>query len=167
MPYEPHIRVRYQLASPDRIRNGRTVDIEDRPAAQSAILLASSDCTSLIPEQLTGLCTHQIVNGSWRQRWTRPGRMQQPAEGRGLAVSRFERVAGRLLPAGHVVYGIEDDGSCIWLVDEDECTHRIQNDMNDFLFRLAGDGLWVQCWLRRLNAPAPADLAPPVPLLMV
>lgn len=82
-------------------------------------------------------------------------------------MSRFERVPGRLLPGRHVVYGVEDDGSCIWLVDEDECTQRIQNDMNDFLFRLAGDGLWIQCWLRRLRAPAQSNLTPAAPLLMM
>jgi hypothetical protein len=92
--------------------------------------------------------------------------MRRPAQGLGFAVSRWERVPGRMLPSGHAVYGVEEDGSGIWLVDEDECSQRVQNDMNDLLFRLAGDGLWIQCWLRntRTHIPRPA---PTSPLVMV
>lgn len=166
MSYEPHIQVCYRTEGPGSMRGGCTVDIADRPGGQSTILLASSDCNRLVPQQITALSSHQIVNGQWRQRWTEDGRMRRPAQGLGLAVSRWERVPGRLLPSGHVVYGLEDDGSCIWLVDEDECTQRIQNDMNDLLFRLAGDGLWIQCWLRNTHAPSVISAAPAAPLLM-
>lgn len=85
-----------------------------------------------------------------------------------LAVSRWERVPGHMLPSGRVVVGVEEDGSIVWLVDEDECTRQAQNDMNDLLLRLVGDGLWIQCWFGRrpLAAASPAPLlsAPGQPL---
>ncbi len=81
-----------------------------------------------------------------------------------LAVSRWERVPGHMMPSGRVVVGVEEDGSIVWLVDEDECTRQAQNDMNDLLLRLVGDGLWIQCWFGRRPPP---PLASPAPLLTV
>ncbi|MFD9445474.1 hypothetical protein ACFWBR_42485 [Streptomyces sp. NPDC060006] len=167
MPYTQHIQVRYETVNAGRIRGPRSVDISDRPGGRSSILLASSECRRRVADQLTGLSGHQIVHGSWRQRWTDDGRMRRPAQGLGLAVSRWERVPGRVLPSGHAVVGVEEDGMCVWLIDEDDCTQRIQNDMNDLLFRLAGDGLWIQCWLRNTRAHSPISAAPAAPLVLV
>jgi hypothetical protein len=165
MSYTPHIRIQYRLATRGEIPDGRAVDIRDEPGGQAAVLLAPAECDIRVPAQITVLSSHQIVHGSWRQRWTDDGRMRRAAQGLGVAVSRWERVPRRMLPSGHAVYAVEDDGSCVWLIDEDDCTHQLQNEMNDLLLRLAGDGLWIQCWLQQrppLADPGSAPLlAPP------
>lgn len=160
MSYTPHIQVRYRLARKGEIPDGRTVDIREQPGSQSAIVFAPGHSSRRLVDGITRLSSHQIVHGTWRQRWTDGGRMRCPAEGLMVAVSRWERVPGRLLPSGRFVVGVEEDGSCVWLVDEDECTQQAQNAMNDLLLRLAGDGLWVQCWLYRRPMRAPAGPAP-------
>ncbi|OSZ56284.1 hypothetical protein OQI_33865 [Streptomyces pharetrae CZA14] len=170
MSYKPHIQVRYQIDTDCQIPAGRTVVVRDQPGSRSVILLAPGHASEQLAQQITRLSGHQIVHGSWRQRWTTDGRMQRPAQGLGLAVSRWERVPGDMLPAGRIVLGVEHDGSCVWLIDEDECSRQLQNDMNDLLYRLAGDGLWLQVWFRRrpqlagpgrypLHAPPAAPLA--------
>ncbi|WP_141307206.1 hypothetical protein [Streptomyces spinoverrucosus] len=96
---------------------------------------------------------------------------RRSAQGLMLAVSRWERVPGCMLPSGRVVVGVEEDGSIVWLVDEDECTRQAQNNMNDLLLRLVGDGLWIQCWFGRrplpaVASPAPLLTAPGAPLVL-
>ncbi|WP_405930358.1 hypothetical protein [Streptomyces sp. NBC_00827] len=50
------------------------------------------------------------------------------------------------MPPGHIVFGVSQGGSCVWLIDDRYCTHQLRDDMNDLLLRLAGDGLWIQVW---------------------
>lgn len=163
MSYTPHIQVQYQLATHGELPTGRIVEIQDRPGGRASILIAPRESGIRLPSEITELSTHQIVHGTWRQRWTDDGRMRRPAQGLGLAVSRWERVPRRMLPSNRVTFGVEEDGSCIWLVDEDDCTRRLQNSMNDLLLRLAGDGLWLQCWFRRRPLAAGPD---PDPLVL-
>lgn len=171
MSYTPHIRVRYEIATQGQIADGRTIDILDRPGGQAAILLAPGHSSEPLAAEITRLSYHQIVHGMWRQRWTDDGRMRRPAQGLQVAVSRWETVPAHMMPSGRIVFGVEQDGSCVWLIDEDYCTRQLQNGMNDLLLRLAGDGLWIQMWLRRrpLQAAAASPLlAPPTqPLLTV
>ncbi|TQE35440.1 hypothetical protein [Streptomyces ipomoeae] len=93
--------------------------------------------------------------------------MKRAAEGLMLAVARWETVPPHLMPTGHLVVPIEDDGSCICVIDERYCTRQLQHDMNDLLLRLAGDGLWIQCWFRHRKPPATASQDPlPAPTLI-
>ena len=158
MSYKPYIEVQYQIAARDELPEGRVVDLQDRLGGQAAVLLDSDHCSDRLATAITRLSGHQVVHGIWRQRWTDDGRMNDPAQGLMVAVSRWERVPGHMLPDGRVVVCIEEEGSSVWLVDEDECTMRAQTEMNELLLRLAGDGLWVQHWIRR--RPLPADSRP-------
>lgn len=154
MSYTAHIQVHYRIATRGEIPDGRTVDIQDQPGSRSAVLIAPGHSSVRLTRAITDLAGHQVVHGAWRQRWTTDGRMRDPAQGLMLAVSRWERVPARMMPSGRVVVAVEEGGSCVWLVDEDECSQRAQNDMNDLLLRLAGDGLWIQCWPHRRSLPA-------------
>lgn len=161
MSYRRHIQVHYRIATRGVIPVGRTVDIQEEPHGQSAVVLfAPGHCRRRLAEGLTRLSCHQTAHGAWRQRWTTDGRMELPPQGHMVAVARWERVPGRMLPSGRSLAVIEEDGGAVWLVDEDECTRQAQNDMNDLLLRLAGDGLWVQYWIQRrpLSAVGPAPL---------
>jgi hypothetical protein len=171
MSYTPHIQVLYRLAADGELRDGRTVDIDDRPGGRAAVLLDRHECSGRVPREMTQVASHQTVSGGWRQRWTHDGRMRRTAEGLGLALSRLELVPGHMMPKGRVAMVTETKGSCVWLVDEDECTKRLQNDMNDLLLRAAGDGLWIQVWFGhhpRLSVPGPGRLVTPpaAPLIL-
>lgn len=156
----------YRLAAVGEIPDGRAVDIQDRPGGQAEVLLHPDHTEEPLCEQFTTLAGHYVAHGVWRQRWTNDGRMARPAQGLMLAVSRWETVPSGWMPSGRLALPIEDDGSCVWLIDERYCTEELRNDMNDLLLRLAGDGLWIQMWLRRRPipaAPAPDPLvAPPL-----
>ncbi|MFG2699571.1 hypothetical protein [Streptomyces sp. NPDC048386] len=146
MSYEQRIQIEYRIADSGELSGGRAIDIRDQPGGRAAVLLDSNECRRRMPVEINKLSTHQIVHGTWRQRWTVEDRMNVPPQGRMLAVSRWERVPGRLLLAGRTVVAVEEAGKCVWLIDDDECTRRLQDEMNDLLLRLAGDGLWIQVW---------------------
>lgn len=172
MPDTPRIKVRYRVAAQGEIPDGRLVDIRDRPGGQTEIRLDPLHTRRLLSDQFTSLSGHQIVHGSWRQRWTNDGRMMRPAQGLMLAVSRWETVPANDLPDGQVVFGVAWKGTCIWLVSEDYCTGQLRDAMNDQLLRLAGDGLWIQVWFHRRPVPTPCGSVPPLvapraPLLTV
>ncbi|MFE9684116.1 hypothetical protein [Streptomyces sp. NPDC006285] len=97
--------------------------------------------------------------------------MQEPSEGLEIAVSSWEIVPASRMPRGRMVFTVEDDGSCIWLIREGQCTRELRDTMNVMLERIAGDGLWLQSWYERQERPpAPPRgplLAPrPVPLFV-
>ncbi|WP_432158889.1 hypothetical protein [Streptomyces sp. bgisy153] len=152
------------MAEDGEIPDGRTTDIRDSPGGQAEVLLHPDHAEKRLCTEFTQVTSHLVAHGVWRQRWTNDGRMRRAPQGLMLAVSRWERVPARLMPRGHRMVTIEDEGSCVFLINEDSCTRQLQYDMNDLLLRLVGDGLWIQCWLRHRPAPLAAQLpAPPPP----
>lgn len=171
MSYTPHIEMRCRIAEPGEITNGRVLQIGDAEDGCVDVLVDGEHGTVRLVVQLNQIWAHTIVDGTWRQRWTHDGRMDEPAQGLGLCLSLLERVPSHRLPTGHVAYGIEREGACVWLIDEDECTKELQDDVNDLYLRLAGDGLWIQVWLRKrpplIPSPRRPLLAPTVPPLIM
>lgn len=149
MSYTPHRHVQYRLAKEGELGEGCTVDMRAPAANRVAVLFSPPQISARLTERLTRISSHQVAHGAWRQ-------SGPSAEGQWLSVTRWERVPGTWLPTGWLVTGIEQAGSCIWLVDEDECTHRLQNDMNDMLYQLTRRGVYLQCWFRCPPAPAGA-----------
>lgn len=159
----PRIRVHYRIAKTGEIPDGKAVHIDERPGRQADILIDPLHTPgTMLPAVFTRLCSHLIVHGSWRQRWTDDDRMRRPAQGLGLAVSRWEAVPARRLPRGQIVFGLSQGGSCIWLIDDRFCTEQLVDDMNNLLLRLAGDGLWIQVWFSAW--PPRAALPPRLPV---
>lgn len=155
MPYTAQIRVQYRIAEAGEIPDGHSVHIEDQPGSRLKILLHRRHTRGgMLPKAFTRLCSHQVVHGTWRQRWTEDGRMKRPPQGLGLAVSRWEAVPASEMPHGHIVFGVSRGGSCVWLIDDRYCTKQLVDDMNDLLLRLAGDGLWIQVWFWGWPPPA-------------
>ncbi|MBD0837405.1 hypothetical protein [Streptomyces sp. TRM68416] len=150
----------YRTAARGEIPDGCVADIRDLPGNQAEVLFAPGHGSRRLVAGITRLASHQVVHGSWRQRWTGSNQARRPAQGLMKAVSRWERVPGHMLPSGRVVVCIEEDGSCVMLVDEDACTPQLQNAMNDLHLRLAGDGLWIQCWFNRRPMPTATSPAP-------
>ncbi|MFD9107180.1 hypothetical protein [Streptomyces bottropensis] len=171
MSYKPRKRVSYRLAAAGEIPDGRAIDIEDRPG-EIEFVLHPDHAEEALCEQFARVTRHCVVHGLWRQRWTDDGRMTCPPQGLRLAVLRWERIPPDMMPAGRLIVPVEDDGWCVHLVDEDHCTRQLQNEMNDLLLRLAGDGLWIQLWFRRRpfppeSAPDPLLAPPALPMALV
>jgi hypothetical protein len=145
--------VQYRLAENGELAEGCTVDMRAPAANRVAVLFSPPEIDERLTLQLTRISSHQVASGSWR-----PTAGPSVLEGQWLSITRWERVPGAWLPSGRLVAGVEQAGSCIWLVDEDACTHRLQHDMNDLLYRLASRGVYLQCWFR--CPPPPADELP-------
>ncbi|MFG2899559.1 hypothetical protein ACGFZH_21060 [Streptomyces zaomyceticus] len=75
---------------------------------------------------------------------TSPHRFEQPAEGLGIADARWER---RALPAAVPCAPLEGLARFTWLIHEDDATERLCREMNRYLTRIVGDGLWRQNWV--------------------
>lgn len=157
-------RAIYKLVDPGVIPDGRTAGIRDRPGGEIEWLLDSSQTREPLRRALTRVTSHCVVHGLWRQRWTDDGRLEEAPEELRMAVLRWETAPPDMLPTGHLVAAIEMKGWCVLAIDERYCTQRLLYDMNDLQLRLAGDGLWLQTWLRptssAVHTPAPRLPAP-------
>lgn len=70
------------------------------------------------------------------------------------ATARFE--FGDDLPDGICVVLIERRGELVWLVRKGHMSEQLQEELNDVLAHIAGNGLWVQRWnscQQRAEAP--------------
>ncbi|MGW0599921.1 hypothetical protein ACWD11_22595 [Streptomyces sp. NPDC002776] len=152
MSYTPHTLVQYRLAEDGELDDGCLVDMRTPAANRVAVLFSPPQIDERLTHQLTRLSSHQVAHGAWRQSGS------AVPEGQWLSVTRWERVPGSWLPTGWLVLGVEEAGSCIWLVNEDACTQRLQHGMNDLLYRLASKGVYLQCWFR--CSPPPAGALP-------
>jgi hypothetical protein len=163
----------YILGMPDHVPPGKLVHIEDHPGALAAIYINRLEMRSPAVWDFNWLTRHQIGHALWQQNWTsesRDGRMQEPAQGLGVAVSRWEIVPAHKLPRGVYVFPIEHKGRCIWYIRAGYCTQALCDAMNAMLERIAGDALWVQRWYEYQDRfagggpTAPALLSPQAPL---
>ncbi|HZF92098.1 hypothetical protein [Streptomyces sp.] len=155
----------YHLDFSGRIPSGQLIHVEDHPGEVAEIYLHRLHVRSPLLWQINWLTRQQVGYGLWRQRWTEDGRMCAPAEGLGVAVSRWDIVPASEMPSDCYVFPVEDDGSCVWLIRVGYCTVELQSEMNRMLERIAGDGLWLQDWYgdvrtTALTLPAPSGLAP-------
>lgn len=159
----------YHIAQPGRIPRGELIHVDDCPGAMADIHLHPLHVRSWLVWDLNWVTRHQVGYGLWRQRWTHEGRMQEPVEGLGIAVSRWEIVPASAMPRERAVMAVEDEGSCVWLVREGQCTRDMRDAMNGMLERIAGDGLWLQRWYEHREVPpepmrGPLLLPPAVPM---
>ncbi|MFJ2515641.1 hypothetical protein ACIPEL_36490 [Streptomyces griseoviridis] len=132
-----------------RIPPGDLVYVEDHEGAWSDIYLHPDHAKSELVHDFNWVTRHQIGSGLWQQNWTHDGRMQEPAEGLGVAISGWEIVPHRRMPSSRSVVPIDQDGSCMWIIREGACSDELCAAMNAMLRRIAGDGLWLQYWYPR------------------
>ncbi|KAB1144993.1 hypothetical protein F7R91_20165 [Streptomyces luteolifulvus] len=125
MPYTPGTEIIYQLAADGDLTKGLATDILEPVDGTVIVPLDPRECSKRLPPAMTQMAIHQMVNGSWRRRLTHDGRMNRTAQDLGLAISRWERVPSHELPQDFIVVAIEEEGSCVMLIDEDECTKRL------------------------------------------
>jgi hypothetical protein len=142
----PHSSAVYHLDFMGRIPPGQLVHAEDQSGAQVDIYLHPLHARKGLVWDLNWHTRHYVGHGLWRQNWTEGERMQEPAEGLGVAESRWEIVPAAEMPRDRHVFTVEQDGNCVWLIRAGHCTVSLERAMNRMLERIAGDGLWLQDW---------------------
>jgi hypothetical protein len=120
--------------------------VDDRPGAQADIYLHPWHVSASLVREFNRVTRHQVGNGLWRQHWTHAGRMQEPAQDLGVAISRWEIIPAAAMPSGCTAMAVEEQASCVWLIRAGHCTTAMRDAMNKLLERVAGDGLWRQSW---------------------
>ncbi|MER7967654.1 hypothetical protein ABTX35_01325 [Streptomyces sp. NPDC096080] len=159
----------YHRGLPSHCPPGQLVLVEDHDGAWADIFLHHDHVRPEVVWDFNWLTRHQIGNGLWQQRWTHPGRMQEPIEGHNIAQSTWELYPAHKLPRDRFVLPVEHQGSCAWLIRKHFCTTALRDEMNNrVLKRIAGDALWIQYWYRyQASAPRlPLRLPPAAPALV-
>lgn len=90
---------------------------------------------------------HRVIHGE--RRWEQapggaPNRVDQPAQGLTTAEARWVLDHRHRLPASVVCLPIEKRASFTWLIRPGEASEQLVCEMNRFLERVVGDGLWRQ-----------------------
>ncbi|MGW6910226.1 hypothetical protein [Streptomyces sp. NPDC054940] len=158
----------YHLDFFGRIPPGQLIHVEEGAGGVAYTYFHPLHVREPLVWQLNWIVRHMVGYGLWRQRWTHEGRMQEPTEDLGVAVSRWEFTPGTTLPRDRHVVSVEVDGHNIWLIRAGSCTTALRDAMNQMLDRIAGDGLWYQAWNEDQGIPertvtlAPL-IAPPAP----
>lgn len=151
----------YHLGTAKQIPPGRLVHVEEYEGAWTDIYFHPLHIRNPLIWDLNRVSRHRIGNGLWRHRWIREGRMQQPVEGLGVAVPRWEIVPSSEMPRNRTVFATEEDGACIWNIRAGYCTTDLRDEMNQMLERIVRDGLWLQAWYEWPERPrSSATLAP-------
>jgi len=120
---------------------GKFVHIEEEPGRADVHLLRGH-ATKAFCTTMTEM--HRYILGApfWVQVWE-PGvpRADGPIEGLGFAKASWE-----LVPIGDVCTPIEREGGFVWLIREGHVSPQAVIQMNRYLERIVGDGLWQQRW---------------------
>ncbi|MFJ2111975.1 MULTISPECIES: hypothetical protein [unclassified Streptomyces] len=83
----------------------------------------------------------------WVQTWGGDsdfGRLERPAENLGIAEAVWKIVPARRLLPGELCSPGEDDGRLVWSLRKGHVTPQLVDEMNVYLHRMVGDGLWIQ-----------------------
>lgn len=88
------------------------------------------------------------AEGRWAQTWGPEGvdRVYKAPEGLGLAHVAWRIVPARELPERLTCMPLEVQGRFAWVIRSGLATPRLCDEMNEYLTRITGDGLWVQRW---------------------
>lgn len=85
--------------------------------------------------------------GRWSQKWDgRADRADAAPEGLLLAEVSWRLEHADRMPTGVDCLPLEVEGRFVWLIRERLASDQLVAEMNDYLARITGDGLWVQQW---------------------
>jgi hypothetical protein len=156
----------YILGVPDNASPGQLVHIEEHPDAFAAVYLNPLEMRSPAVWDVNWLTRHQMGHGLWEQDWTdvsHEGRVQEPPQGRDVAVARWEIIPAHKLPDGKYVVALEQKGRFIWHIRSGFITQALCDAMNAAFERIVGDALWVQRWYDWTRPTEDAGDQPTVP----
>jgi hypothetical protein len=136
-------------------------EIDDKgriPAGKACRLLEADGCITVLirpgeahPELCRQLNEYhrQILGteGSWAQNWDeQASRVDEAPQGLGIAKVEWRIVPGSELPTGKDCFPLEELGSFVWAIRAGRGSKKLCAEMNAYLARITGDGLWEQRW---------------------
>jgi hypothetical protein len=139
-------RAEFESVTSDQLPPGKACDLREGRGWITARIPKRHATPSLL-RQLTA--KHQLLLEQERWVQTEPetsDRIEQPAEGHEIAEAFWHRLRGDKLPKGELCVFVELEGRIVWLVHEDHATQQLCDEINDYLARIVGDGLWRQRW---------------------
>ncbi|WP_046505925.1 hypothetical protein [Streptomyces odonnellii] len=91
------------------------------------------------------------VEGRWAQAWSPadPDRVDSAPQGLGMAQVEWRIVPASKLPAKATCLPLEEKDQFVWMIRLGLATPQLCAEMNAYLARITGDGLWVQRWSDR------------------
>jgi hypothetical protein len=139
-------RIQFEGVSPEKLPPGKVCDVREGPG-WLAVRMHEREVTPQLLSQLNDKCQLLLGQERWAQTEMEDDhRIEQPAEGREIATSSWHRLRDDQLPEGELCVFVELDGCCFGLIHEDHLTQQLCDEINDYLARLVGDGLWRQHW---------------------
>jgi hypothetical protein len=138
--------IQFEGVSPDKLPPGRVCDVREGQG-WLAVRMNEREVTPQLLRQLNRKCQLLLGQERWAQTEMEDDhRIEQPAEGREIATSSWHRLRDDQLPEGELCVFVELEGCCFGLIHEDHLTQQLCDEINDYLARLVGDGLWRQHW---------------------
>ncbi|MEU6614437.1 MULTISPECIES: hypothetical protein [unclassified Streptomyces] len=141
------VRIAFELVSASTLPPGKAVALDEVDGLITA-RIGEGHMTPELRAEIEDL--HRTV--TQQERWVQtspeldPHRLEQPAEGLGIAHVAWERVAAGVLPRDVLAAPVERDRMLVWLLHEDHASAQLCAEVSEYGRRIAGDGLWEQRW---------------------
>ncbi|MFB6948927.1 hypothetical protein ACFV85_14780 [Streptomyces niveus] len=87
------------------------------------------------------------TEGRWAQKWDgQADRVDAKPQGLAQAEVRWRIERADRMPRGVDALPLEEEGRFVWLIREGLASDQLVTEMNAYLARITGDGLWEQRW---------------------
>ncbi|MFE9737304.1 hypothetical protein [Streptomyces sp. NPDC006477] len=135
---------RYELVRGDRLPTGRVCRVQEAPGL-AVVQILTGEATERLCDELNEFHRSILIEDRWIQTpITDPDRIEHEAERLGVADAWWELRSD--LPANILCVPLEQRARFTWLVRDGEASERLVREMNRYLKRIVGDGLWRQNW---------------------
>ncbi|MFJ2675067.1 hypothetical protein [Streptomyces sp. NPDC087525] len=142
-------RVQFKLVSRRKLPRGRACLLREEAGAIT-VSIRRGKARKRLCSTLNGLHGEILGRrGRWAQDWDEvdgPGRVDQAPKGLHLAHVEWRIVPAAYLPPGVPCLPLEEKGRFVWLICEGYASPQVCEEMNAYLARITGDGLWRQRW---------------------
>lgn len=139
-------RAHFKIVAADQLPPGRACRITEEEGSIT-VAIRRGDGTDDLCAQLVEY--HGPLLGQCRWVQTLPAstkRIELPPQGLAIARASWQHIARHKLPSGAVCLPHERPGDFTWLLHEDHASDQLCTEMNRYLTRIVGDGLWLQRW---------------------
>ncbi|MFC8290040.1 hypothetical protein ACFUJ0_06240 [Streptomyces sp. NPDC057242] len=135
---------RYELISGDRLPAGKVCRIQETPGL-AVVEILTGEATERLCEELNEFHRSLLAEERWLQTpIVDPQRIEQAPEGLGIATAEWELRPD--LPTVLACAPIEKRNHFTWFIHQEHASTRLVREMNRYLLRIVGDGLWRQNW---------------------
>lgn len=148
--------VRFEIVSDaHRVPAGRACRIDETDGVL-VVQIRPPHATPALCQELNWHHRQILHEGAWAQTPVTAGRVEEPPAGLQIADVRWEIDSAGELPPQVPCLPLEGPGCFTWRIGKGHATQQLCDEMNEYLARIAGDGLWVQNWGSADAPPQPS-----------